>query len=177
MRAFWIPRNSTLIRDSTFLSGSNLFLLTVNPPEQAASWSSFEESGHKVCSSHIPLKWQDTLEKCPLSTLLSNRDFLSLKSGFVWEFNVFVKFWLDHFFKEEDINGQTQGQSLQGMMHDKNYFGRTNEEAQAGHLEGHRAECWTEPGGLWFSLNGLLLPLKFCHQKCTISTIQYGFLN
>lgn len=56
-----------------------------------------------------------------------------LLSGFVWEFFFFfVNLWFDH-CKEEQRTGWT------GMMRNENCFGRTNEEMQAGHLEGHSA--------------------------------------
>ena len=55
--------------------------------------------------------------------------------------------------------------------------GQRRKEAQAGQLEAPGSECWAEPGALWFSSHGFLLPLKFCHQKHPISTVQYSVLN
>ena len=89
MGAFPTPRNSPLIRDGALLSGSNLFLFTVNPwgTWQAASGPPLKNLATEFVSRPNSSTATRYCWKCPLSTLLSNRDFLSLKSGFVWEFS------------------------------------------------------------------------------------------
>ena len=89
MGAFLTPRNSPLIRDGALFSGSNLFPFTVNPwgTRQAASRLPLKNLATEFLPRPNPSKATRYCWKCPLSTLLSNRDFLSLKSGFVWEFS------------------------------------------------------------------------------------------
>lgn len=107
MGAFPTPRNSPLIRDGALLSGSNLFLFTVNPwgTRQAASGSPLKNLATEFVSRPNPSKATGIVEnvRSALCSLIET-SFLS-SQGLYEDFLFWVKFWLDP-FKGEQRTGQ-----------------------------------------------------------------------